>query len=174
MAIIVCSLSLAPTLARMHRPSRAISLLDPGTQFPAFDHLHHEHSLKLEVFDVEQELDEDQPSPGPAHVKSILDFVSDWDREAPLLVHCYAGISRSTATAFIAACLHNPDVPEITIARALREASPMASPNRRFVALADAALNRDGRMIGAMSDIGRGGGWTGYESEPFTLQSRFT
>ena len=26
-----------------------------------------------------------------------------WQRDAPMLVHCYAGISRSTATAFIAA-----------------------------------------------------------------------
>ncbi len=174
MAIIVSSLAQAPALARAHLPSRSISLLDPGSAFPAFDHLQSEHSLRLQVFDVEQELDEDQPSPSAAHVKSIVDFVAAWDREAPLLVHCYAGISRSTATAFIAACLHNPEVPELTIARALREASPMASPNRRFVALADVALKRDGRMVGAIFDIGRGGGWVGYDSEPFTLQSRFT
>ena len=63
-----------------------------------------------------------------------------WDRAAPLLIHCFAGVSRSTAAAFIAACALSPRRDEGEIARALRAASPTATPNARLVALADATL----------------------------------
>ena len=59
-----------------------------------------------------------------------------------MLIHCFAGVSRSTAAAFIAACALAPNRDEATIARALRAASPTATPNARLVALADAALGR--------------------------------
>ena len=90
-----------------------------------------------------------------------------WDRAAPLVVHCYAGISRSTAGAFVTACALNPRRDENTIARALRDASPTAMPNIRIVSLADAMLGRDGRMIAAIRAIGPG--TAAYASEPFRL-----
>ena len=67
-----------------------------------------------------------------------------------MVVHCYAGISRSTASAFAAACLLNPHRDEGSIARQIRAASPIASPNRLIVSLADKALGRDGRMLRAL------------------------
>ena len=47
-------------------------------------------------------------APNETHIAQVLDFIRGWDRKAPLVVHCYAGISRSTASAFAAACLLNP------------------------------------------------------------------
>ncbi|HVY86823.1 MAG TPA: hypothetical protein VG943_16950 [Caulobacterales bacterium] len=173
MAIIVCPLSRAPDIAREHRPSRVVSLLDPGTDFPRLDGYADAHRLRLAVHDIENEMD-GFDHPAEPHMRQILDFVSAWDREAPILIHCYAGISRSTATAFITACAHNPDVDEAHIALTLREVSPTASPNRRFVALADAALGRNGRMNAAIETIGRGATWLEIgEAQPFTLPSRF-
>ena len=59
---------------------------------------------------------------------------------------------------------------EEEIALALRAASPTASPNRRFIALADAELARGGRMSRAIESIGRGGTWLEIgEAKPFTL-----
>ena len=69
--------------------------------------------------------------PSEAHVADLLDFVGKWDRTAPMVIHCYAGISRSTAAAFITLCALNPATPETLIARRLREASPSATPTRR-------------------------------------------
>jgi predicted protein tyrosine phosphatase len=107
-------------------------------------------------------------------MRTILDFISGWEREAPILIHCYAGISRSTATAYITACAHNPAADEEEIARALRAASPTASPNRRFIALADAELGRSGRMSRAIDTIGRGPPWYEVgEAEPFAIAARF-
>jgi predicted protein tyrosine phosphatase len=79
-----------------------------------------------------------------------------WDRQAPLLIHCWAGISRSTAAAFISLCALNPETDERELAHALRIASPTAYPNRRLVTLADAVLARQGRMLTAVERIGRG------------------
>ena len=173
MAIIVCPLSQAPTIARTRKPSHVVSLLDPGATFPTLEGYRDEQRLRVSVHDIEEDLADHHP-PGEAHMRAILDFVSGWDRTDPMLIHCYAGISRSTATAFITACVHNPDVDEDRIALALREASPSANPNRRFVALADAALGRNGRMSAAVEKIGRGASWLDIgEAKPFTLASRF-
>ena len=91
-----------------------------------------------------------------AHIEKVLNFVRGWDRSAPLVIHCYAGISRSTASAFAAACMLNPHRDEMSIARQIRAASPIASPNRLIVSLADKALGRDGRMLRALDEMGPG------------------
>lgn len=172
MTIIVGPLSKAPELARTHKPSHVVSLLDPGTPFPNLSYAHDRH-LCLEIHDIELEA-EGLDAVCDMRMQRLLDFVSGWGREDPILIHCYAGISRSTATAFITACAHNSGADEEEIALALRQVSPTASPNRRFVALADAALGRGGRMSRAIEKIGRGGSWLDIgEATPFTLQSRF-
>ena len=84
-----------------------------------------------------------------------------------MVIHCYAGISRSTAGAFIAACALNPKRDETTIARAIRDGSATATPNIRIVTLADQLLGRHGRMIGAIQAIGAGR--AAAEGDPFRL-----
>jgi predicted protein tyrosine phosphatase len=105
--------------------------------------------------------------PGEEHVADLIDFVREWDRQAPLVVHCYMGISRSTASAFASVCALNPHRDEEKIALALRRASPTATPNMRIVSLADRLLGRDGRMIAAIETIGRG--VLTAEAAPFRL-----
>lgn len=174
MSIIVCPLSRVPALARERRPSHVVSLLDPGTPFPRIEDHPNERHLCLEVHDIAAEM-EGLDAVCHARITRILDFVTGWPREAPILIHCYAGISRSTATAFITACAHNPGADEEEIALALRAASPTATPNRRFVALADAALGRSGRMRRAVEAIGIGAPqWPAInEAQPFSIESLF-
>jgi predicted protein tyrosine phosphatase len=105
--------------------------------------------------------------PTEAHVARLIDFVTAWDRAAPIVVHCYAGISRSTAAAFITACALNPKRSEESIARTIRSNSPTAQPNLRLVSLADDILRRNGRMIDAIHAIGPG--IAAYEGHPFRL-----
>jgi predicted protein tyrosine phosphatase len=106
-------------------------------------------------------------APAEEHVAQLIDFVSTWDRRAPLVVHCYAGISRSTAGAFTAVCALNPHRDEAVIARELRRLSATATPNIRIVQLADDMLSRGGRMVAAIEAIGPG--ISAYEAEPFRL-----
>ena len=88
--------------------------------------------LKLDMHDI-TEVQPGSMAPALEHVSELLDFVRGWDRQAPLLIHCYAGLSRSTAAAYITLCALNPHAPEATVARALRRASDTAVPNRLFV-----------------------------------------
>jgi len=125
-----------------------------------------DNHLILGMDDITEPLD-GYVVPDHEHVSKLLTFVNGWDRAKPMVVHCYAGISRSTAGAFVAACALNPHRKEITIAEAIRSASPTASPNIRIVSLADRLLGRDGRMIAAIETIGRG--TVAYEGHPFRL-----
>lgn len=101
------------------------------------------------------------------HVDRLLAFIETWDRQAPLVIHCWAGISRSTAGAYVAACALNPDADEYQLAQTLRERSPSATPNARLVAMADKKLGREGRMIDAIRKIGRGA--NAFEGTPFAM-----
>jgi predicted protein tyrosine phosphatase len=125
-----------------------------------------QNHLILSMDDIIEDL-EGYEAPAQTHVAQLLDFVGGWDRAAPLVVHCYAGISRSTAGAYVTACALNPARDESQIARAIRAASPTAMPNARIVALADEALGRNGRMVHAIEALGPG--LSAYEGVPFRL-----
>ncbi|MBV8511030.1 MAG: protein tyrosine phosphatase [Xanthobacteraceae bacterium] len=122
--------------------------------------------LRLQVHDITDPMD-GYVIPQIEHVERLLHFVQRWRRDAPMVIHCYAGISRSTAAAFIAACALAPERDEAAIADALRAASPSATPNPLFVAIADRMLGRDGRMVAAIARIGRGA--DAFEGTPFCL-----
>ena len=125
-----------------------------------------EDHLWLEMDDIAEEMD-GMIAPSEQHIERLLTFLKRWDRTQPMVVHCYAGISRSTAAAFVAACAISPKRDEAEIAARLRAASPTAYPNRRLVALADRHLGRSGRMSTAIERMGFGIG--AYEAEPFAL-----
>ena len=125
-----------------------------------------ENHLWLQMHDISSPLD-GHIMPEEEHIAALLDFVHGWDRRAPLVVHCYMGISRSTASAFATVCALNPHRGEDSIAQALRRASPTATPNIRIVSIADRLLGRDGRMVTAIETIGRG--IMTAEAAPFRL-----
>ena len=130
MTILVSPLSRVPEVIAERKPARVISLLDPTMAFPETGPAYIDKHLRVEVHDI-VEAQEGWLHPTEAHIDELLKFIAAWDEKGPILIHCYAGISRSTATAFVTACLHNPDVDEMIIARELRGASPTATPNRR-------------------------------------------
>jgi len=170
MTIWVSSLALAPGLAKMHSPQLIVSLLSPYDDFPEFAGHAPDRHLKVPVHDITQDFG-DWIAPGQSDTQRVVDFVQGWDKASPILIHCWAGISRSTASAFITACIHNPETPEVEIAQAIRAASPTASPNKKLVALADDILGRGGRMRDAVESIGRGEIAT--EAQPFYIPSNF-
>jgi predicted protein tyrosine phosphatase len=99
-------------------------------------------------------------------MQAVLDFGRGAGHRRALLIHCWAGISRSSAAAFAIACDRNPGF-ERDIAVELRRRSPSATPNRLMVRLADDLLARCGRMVEATEGIGRGA--EAREGEPYAL-----
>lgn len=162
----VCALSRLHETVEKTGARHVITLINGGTAVTRPSNVDPTNHLFLGMNDIVEEL-EGMVAPGAAHLSDLFDFVAAWPREAPLVIHCYAGISRSTAAAYATLCALLPDVHEMDLAIRLRHASPTATPNARIVALADAALNRDGRMVAAISAIGRGA--YAFEGEPFRL-----
>lgn len=122
--------------------------------------------LILSMDDIAEPMD-GYEAPAAHQIETLIDFATRWDRAAPLVVHCYAGISRSTAGAFVTACVLNPNRSEAKIAQAIRDGSATAMPNLRIVTLADRMLGRQGRMIGAIQAISPGR--AAIEGDPFRL-----
>lgn len=156
MILIVCGLAPLPEVIAARRPSHVITLLDPSTLIETPAGISPERHLRLGVNDICDPVEGMIP-PDEAAVAQILEFGRTWDETAPMIVHCWAGISRSTASAFALACERSPEVSELEIARVMRKAAPHAYPNRRIVALADDMLGRRGRMVDAVEAIGDNG-----------------
>jgi len=164
----VCSMPALPDLLVQIRATHLVTVVNeqliPATPegIPAANH------LRLACNDIV----EAQPGlvcPSADHIDALIAFARAWGRAGPMVVHCWAGISRSTAAAFIVQCALNPAVPERHIAGLLRKVSPSANPNQLMVRLGDAALGRQGRMIAAVASIGQGE--PAMEGRPFALDS---
>jgi predicted protein tyrosine phosphatase len=170
MRIWVSPLAKVHDVARAARPERVVSLLSPTDEFPSLRGYGADRHHKVHLHDIREEL-LDHVAPTGEHVQGLIEFIRDWRRTDPLLVHCWGGISRSTATAFIAACLHNPEADERAIAAAIRAASPTAYPNTLIVEFADEILARRGRMRAAIDAMGRGD--VAEVAEPFFIPAKF-
>ncbi|MBN9241569.1 MAG: tyrosine phosphatase family protein [Mesorhizobium sp.] len=163
----VCPLSKVEETVNRTGARRLLSLLAVGTEMPRLSAIAAEDHLHLAMHDIAEAQDGMTP-PGAAHVLKLLDFARAWDRAQPLVVNCYAGISRSTASAYIIAAALAPERDEEELARTLRRLSPSATPNPRLVAVADEILQRQGRMVAAIRAIGRGA--DAFEGVPFGLR----
>lgn len=155
MSLIVCPLSAVEAVCAETPPSHILSLLGPTLDPPALPHLTDTRRLRLLFNDIVEPA-EGMIAPSEAHVRALVEFGGGWDRRAPMLIHCWAGISRSTAAAYILACEAAGPGSEGLYARRLREASPTAHPNRLMIEIADAMLGRDGAMRRAIAHIGPG------------------
>jgi predicted protein tyrosine phosphatase len=151
----VCSLAALPDTVKATGASHVLTVMANVAQVQRPASVLEANHLRVQMDDITEHMDGFM-APSDSHIEQVLDFVRGWDRNAPLVIHCYAGISRSTASAFAAACMLNPHRDEISIARQIRAASAIASPNRLIVSLADRALGREGRMLRALDEMGPG------------------
>lgn len=162
----VCSLSkLADTVEETGAQS-LITLINADMLVDRPASIDPERHLRLSFNDIIHPVDGLIP-PTDEHIETLIRFIRAWDQKEPLVIHCWAGISRSTAGAYVAACALTPDADEFHLADLLRTNSPSATPNARIVAMADKFLGRQGRMIDAIRGIGRGA--DAYEGAPFTM-----
>lgn len=153
MTLVICPLHEVDEQIRRWRPSHIVSLSSPGS----------ERALIPPGLERLELIFHDIPEPRPGlkaasqdDVASLIAFARDWPQDRPMLIQCWAGVSRSPAAAYVVACALSPEGVEEAWARQLRLAAPFATPNPRIVALADSALFRGGRMIDAIRAIGRG------------------
>jgi len=139
------------------RVSHVLSIMDPDWPVPEVFGTYGEHEkLELRFHDII----EDQPGMTPpqrAQVDELLAFGRDLDREegAHLLVHCHAGISRSSASMALLVAQALPDVHAAAIFAELLRIRPKIWPNLRIIEMGDAALGRGGALVAAVPRIYR-------------------
>jgi predicted protein tyrosine phosphatase len=168
-AIVVCPLSKVDEMVALHRPRHVISMLDPAWSFPELGANYTDRHLRLVFHDIHEAMD-GYGAPAAEHVRELIRFMRAAAPDGPLLIHCRAGISRSTAAAFVAACIAHPDRDEHDLAVTLRRSSPLARPNEMLVELADREMGRRGRMSAAIASTGRGLPWIEVsENVPFRM-----
>ncbi|HET7083259.1 MAG TPA: hypothetical protein VFI23_00700 [Rhizomicrobium sp.] len=151
--LLVSPLSSLAGALKAHQPSHLVSLLSPEHMIetpPGFPQAMH---LKLGVNDIIDPAMGTAP-PSREHLETLLAFARGWNAEQPLLIHCWAGISRSMACAFTILCDRLGPGREMEIARAMRMRAPHAQPNRLLVRHADEALARGGKMLEALESMG--------------------
>lgn len=128
------------------------------------------HHLRLPISEARTE--RGIPNPMQPMIEDLIAFTRAWEREAPLLIHCFSGLNRSPAAAYIALAALNPAAPETLLAHRLRAASEMAAPNGTMVGVGDLVLGRGGKLASAIDLIGPG--VPAAECVPFSIVADFT
>lgn len=134
------------------------------TRLPSFLRIRIPHRVRLEFDDVTTASSEmhGYKRASPEDIAIIIGFSKNIAPEGKTLIHCEAGISRSSAAAIIMATVKLfPDV-DMPI-RLLREYHPKGefSPNEWMIALADRQLRLEGRLYRAVEDAFRPSGSPG-------------
>jgi predicted protein tyrosine phosphatase len=165
--IVVSPLSRIAELAVRHKAREMITLMAEKQDFHRPAVISADRHLKLGVNDITFAGTGDLIAPQERHVLEIIEFARTWDQSAPLLIHCWMGVSRSPAAALIASLAVAPEDDDEALARRLRAASPFATPNSRLIEIGDSLLGRGGRLKAAVKAIGRGADADG--DAPFVL-----
>jgi len=139
--------------------SHVLSILDPDWPVPeAFGAFGEHRKLELRFHDII----EDRPeaiAPRQDHVVELLafgrDLLAEPSADAHLLVHCHAGISRSTASLALILAQALPDSPGEQILGEILRIREKAWPNLRILEMGDALLSRRGELVAAATGIYR-------------------
>ena len=164
--LVVSSLADLHATVAAHGAADVVTLINADTVVERPSSIAPERHLFLGMNDIAAPA-EGMTHPAAEHFDKLLDFGRRWDRDKPLAVHCWAGISRSTAAAYILAIAINPELDEEALAQELRRRAPSATPNPLLVSMADEKLGRGGRMVDAIAGIGRGA--DAFSGTPFIL-----
>ncbi len=139
--------------------SHVLSILDPDQPEPEAFGAYGEHSrLELKFHDIIEET-AGFLAPQPEHIAKILDFGRDILRDPEnlrhLLVHCHAGISRSTASMALLLAQAQPELSAPGVLAQVLHIREKAWPNLRILALGEEQLGREGEFTTAVGAIYR-------------------
>jgi predicted protein tyrosine phosphatase len=135
--------------------THVLSILDPGYPEPADFAAYGPHKrLTLRFDDIIAPASGMAPPEGH-HIEALLEFgkglaATTDDPLNHLLVHCHAGISRSTASMTILLAEARPEADEDSLFAHIREIRAQAWPNSRMIGLADDLLGRGGKLVAAL------------------------
>ncbi len=137
--------------------THVLSILDPEWRDPPIFAAFPPHRrLALRFNDIIEPTPE-RLAPSRDDVERLLAFGRELGERAGnhLLVHCHAGVSRSTASAALILAQAHPDRPASEVLDAVAQLRPRAWPNLRILEFGDALLGRNGEIVAAAGAIYR-------------------
>src|SRR4051812_20494713 len=96
-------------MAVRHKASEMISLMAKEQAFHRPGVIRADRHLLLNMNDIAFKGTGNLVAPDETHVRAIIAFAQAWQQDAPLLVHCWMGVSRSPAAALIVALAVAPE-----------------------------------------------------------------
>jgi predicted protein tyrosine phosphatase len=139
--------------------SHVLSILDPDWPVPEVFGTYGEHAkLELRFNDIIEDTPGELP-PQPFHVEQLLEFGRTLEVEprgqAHLLVHCHAGVSRSSASMALLIAQALPNRPAEAVFADVLAIRPQIWPNLRIIEMGDALLGRNGALVAAVRAVYR-------------------
>jgi predicted protein tyrosine phosphatase len=145
--------------------THVLSILDPGSPEPEpIRNFDLNRRLKLNFHDVIEPV-AGWIAPERCDVELLLAFGRNLDEvigdagtqasDAHLLVHCHAGLSRSTASAILLLSQHEPQRAAHDVVGQVIRLRPRAWPNLRIIEIGDQLLGRDGEIIASVGMLYR-------------------
>ena len=140
--------------------SHVLSILDPDWPVPEVFGQYGEHArLELRFHDVIDARRPDMIPPNEEHVAKLLAFgrelIAERSAHANLLVHCHAGVSRSTAALALILTQSSPDASAVDVLAEVLRIRPKAWPNLLMLEIGDAQLGRGGALVAAAAGVYR-------------------
>lgn len=169
--IVVSPLSRIAEMAVRHKSREMVTLIAKEQAFHRPAVIAEDRHLTLQMNDITFKGNDKLIAPDDVHVQTLIEFAREWDQSAPLLVHCWMGVSRSPAAAIIVALAVKPDEDDAILAARLRTVSPFATPNARIIEIGDRLLGRNGALVSAVKAIGRGADTDGNVPFVFPLSA---
>jgi len=157
--IIVTSLKDHLSVCESIKANHLISVIDPGfipnTPKNVSEHLKlgFDDIIKIKSTNlihrkdniIEQNENIKQILPNEQHVIKIINFISNWDKSKPIVIHCWCGVSRSMAVATFIFCMLNRNNIDSNI-KYLRYIAPHANPNKLMISIFEKFLNVKGKI----------------------------
>lgn len=137
--------------------THVLSILDPDWPDPSdFAEFPPHRRLALRFHDIIEPVP-GRLAPTRGDVERLLGFGRELRgaAECHLLVHCHAGVSRSTAATALILAQHHPEWPASDVLDAISRVRPRAWPNLRILEFGDELLGRGGELVAAAGGVYR-------------------
>lgn len=152
MKILVCDRTKVSRMTSKHGVTHVLSLLDPRKR-PFLHPTTNPYTNWLLLHFEDNLTAEEHNSPQRWHVERFLDWGKKLPDDAVLLVHCEAGVSRSTAAALaLLVQFHGVDKIDECV-QLLLDVRPFACPNCLISQMADDILGCGGKLFAASEQI---------------------
>jgi predicted protein tyrosine phosphatase len=150
--IVVSSLWQIDDAIRDFNIRHVISLNDPNSVPPPIPDIPKSNRLCVEFHDVTEEMPH-RITPTIEDIETIISFGRGvLDGGDPVLIHCVAGVSRSTAAGLIVAANCSTKEPD-ELVKLLRNKAPYCQPNTLMIRLGDNSMALNGELISAVGSM---------------------